>query len=172
MRILLLLVLLALPAFFAAVEVALLRLRTSRVRVLNEQGVPGAAAVQRLQRRMRRALLMCQLGTSLSLLALGWTGSGLARDWWQASGSAATRWWDLGWFLLLVWLSTLVAGLLPRAWVLNHPERAALSLAPVLEAVLRSSAVVVVARRGGFSVASDRGSVLALGFPWLSDHCG
>ena len=137
MRILLLLVLLALPAFFAAVEVALLRLRTSRVRVLNEQGVPGAAAVQRLQRRMRRALLMCQLGTSLSLLALGWTGSGLARDWWQASGSAATRWWDLGWFLLLVWLSTLVAGLLPRAWVLNHPERAALSLAPVLEAVLR-----------------------------------
>ena len=137
MRILLLLVLLALPAFFAAVEVALLRLRTSRVRVLNEQGVPGAAAVQRLQRRMRRALLMCQLGTSLSLLALGWTGSGLARDWWQASSSAATRWWDLGWFLLLVWLSTLVAGLLPRAWVLNHPERAALSLAPVLEAVLR-----------------------------------
>ena len=137
MRILLLLVLLALPAFFAAVEVALLRLRTSRVRVLKEQGVPGAAAVQRLQRRMRRALLMCQLGTSLSLLALGWTGSGLARDWWQASGSAATRWWDLGWFLLLVWLSTLVAGLLPRAWVLNHPERAALSLAPVLEAVLR-----------------------------------
>ena len=137
MRILLLLVLLVLPAFFAAVEVALLRLRTSRVRVLNEQGVPGAAAVQRLQRRMRRALLMCQLGTSLSLLALGWTGSGLARDWWQASGSAATRWWDLGWFLLLVWLSTLVAGLLPRAWVLNHPERAALSLAPVLEAVLR-----------------------------------
>ena len=137
MRILLLLVLLVLPAFFAAVEVALLRLRTSRVRVLNEQGVPGAAAVQRLQRRMRRALLMCQLGTSLSLLALGWTGSGLARDWWQASGSVATRWWDLGWFLLLVWLSTLVAGLLPRAWVLNHPERAALSLAPVLEAVLR-----------------------------------
>ena len=137
MRILLLLVLLTLPAFFAAVEVSLLRLRTSRVRVLNEQGVPGAAAVQRLQRRMRRALLMCQLGTSLSLLALGWTGSGLARDWWQASGSAATRWWDLGWFLLLVWLSTLVAGLLPRAWVLNHPERAALSLAPVLEAVLR-----------------------------------
>ena len=38
MRILLLLVLLVLPAFFAAVEVALLRLRTSRVRVLDEQG--------------------------------------------------------------------------------------------------------------------------------------
>ena len=80
MRILLLLVLLVLPAFFAAVEVALLRLRTSRVRVLDEQGVPGADAVHRLQRRMRRALLMSQLGTVLSLLALGWAGSGVARD--------------------------------------------------------------------------------------------
>ena len=38
MRILLLLVLLVLPAFFAAVEVALLRLRTSRVRVLTVDG--------------------------------------------------------------------------------------------------------------------------------------
>ncbi|MGC6482551.1 MAG: hemolysin family protein [Synechococcus sp.] len=138
MRILLLLVLLALPAFFAAVEVALLRLRTSRVRVLDEQGVPGADAVHRLQRRMSRALLMSQLGTTLSLLALGWAGSGVARDWLQTPASAADgRWWDLAWFLLLVLLTTLVAGLLPRAWVLSSPERAALNLAPVLEAVMR-----------------------------------
>ena len=137
MRILLLLVLLVLPAFFAAVEVALLRLRTSRVRVLDEQGVPGADAVHRLQRRMRRALLMSQLGTVLSLLALGWAGSGMARDWLQTHASADGLWWDLAWFLLLVLLTTLVAGVLPRAWVLSSPERAALTLAPVLEAVMR-----------------------------------
>ena len=137
MRILLLLVLLVLPAFFAAVEVALLRLRTSRVRVLDEQGVPGADAVHRLQRRMRRALLMSQLGTVLSLLALGWAGSGVARDWLQSHASADGLWWDLAWFLLLVLLTTLVAGVLPRAWVLSSPERAALTLAPVLEAVMR-----------------------------------
>ena len=137
MRILLLLVLLVLPAFFAAVEVALLRLRTSRVRVLDEQGVPGADAVHRLQRRMRRALLMSQLGTVLSLLALGWAGSGVARDWLQTHASADGLWWDLAWFLLLVLLTTLVAGVLPRAWVLSSPERAALTLAPVLEAVMR-----------------------------------
>ena len=137
MRILLLLVLLVLPAFFAAVEVALLRLRTSRVRVLDEQGVPGADAVHRLQRRMRRALLMSQLGTILSLLALGWAGSGVARDWLQTHASADGLWWDLAWFLLLVLLTTLVAGVLPRAWVLSSPERAALTLAPVLEAVMR-----------------------------------
>ena len=137
MRILLLLVLLALPAFFAAVEVALLRLRTSRVRVLHEQGVPGADAVHRLQRRMRRALLMSQLGTTLALLALGWAGGGLVRDWTLADAGSASWWWDLAGFLLLVVLTTLVVGLLPRAWVLSRPERAALSLAPVLEAVMR-----------------------------------
>ena len=138
MRLLLLLVLLVLPAFFAAVEVALLRLRTSRVRVLDDQGVPGANAVHRLQHRMRRALLMSQLGSTLSLLALGWAGSGLARDYlWSQLAPGAVRWWTLGWFLLLVLLATLVAGLLPRAWVLSRPERAALLLAPVLETVMR-----------------------------------
>ena len=136
MRILLLLVLLALPAFFAAVEVSLLRLRTSRVRVLAEQSVTGADAVHRLQRRMRRALLMCQLGSTLSLVALGWAGSGFARDWW-AQQIGAARWWTLGWFLMLALLATLLAGMVPRAWVLSSPERAALTLAPVLESVMR-----------------------------------
>ena len=49
----------------------------------------------------------------------------------------AGRWWDLAWFLLLVVLATLVAGLLPRAWVLSRPEYAALQLGPVLEGAIR-----------------------------------
>ena len=101
------------------------------MRVLDEQGVPvltlcsSAAA-------MRRALLMSQLGTVLSLLALGglavvWPGIGCRPMHLQtASGGIA-------WFLLLVLLTTLVAGVLPRAWVLSSPERAALTLAPVLK---------------------------------------
>ena len=136
MRLLLLLVLLALPAFFAAVEVALLRLRPSRVHVLSEEGVAGAPSVQRLQGRLRRALLMSQLGVTLSLVALGWVARSIAQSWWSQA-AAASRWWDLLWFLMLVAVSTLLAGLLPRAWVLNRPERAALQLAPVLETVMR-----------------------------------
>ena len=136
MRLLLLIVLLLLPAFFAAVEVSLLRLRPSRVQVLTEEGVPGAPAVQRLQRRLRRALLMSQLGVTLSLVALGWVARGLGHQWWPHDAQAG-RWWDLLWFVLLVALATLLAGLLPRAWVLNRPERAALRLAPLLEVVMR-----------------------------------
>ncbi|HJN36612.1 MAG: hemolysin family protein [Prochlorococcus sp.] len=137
MRFLLLAVLLALPAFFAAGEVALLRLRPSRVQVLLDEGRSGAVSVQRLQRRLRRALMVSQLGGTLSLVALGWVGRGLAQRLWPISAGAG-RWWDAGLFLVLVVLATLLAGVLPKAWVLNHPETAALRMAPLLEAVIRA----------------------------------
>ena len=117
MRPLLLIALLVLPALFSAAEVALLRLRPSQVQEFSEQGRPGAKALQRLQRRFPTALLMTQFGTSLSLVALGWTGRGFGQRWWPLE-TPSGRWWDLAWFLVLVVIATLVAGLLPRAWVL------------------------------------------------------
>ncbi|QNI47004.1 hemolysin family protein [Synechococcus sp. A15-60] len=136
MRTLLLFALLVLPALFAAAEVALLRLRPSQVQELTDEGRPGAQSVQRLQRRLRIALLMTQFGACLSLVALGWIGRGFGQRWWPL-GMPSGRWWDLVWFLLLVVLATLVAGLLPRAWVLSRPEMAALQLGPVLEGAIR-----------------------------------
>jgi CBS domain containing-hemolysin-like protein len=136
MRTLLLIALLVLPALFSAAEVALLRLRPSQVQALTEEGRPGAQSVQRLQRHLRIALLMTQFGASLSLVALGWIGRGFGQRWWPLEMPAG-RWWDLAWFLLLVVLATLVAGLLPRAWVLSRPEFAALRLGPVLEGAIR-----------------------------------
>ncbi len=136
MRTLLLIALLVLPALFSAAEVALLRLRPSQVQALSEEGLPGAQSVQRLQRHLRIALLMTQFGASLSLVALGWIGRGFGQRWWPLEMPAG-RWWDLAWFLLLVVLATLVAGLLPRAWVLSRPEFAALQLGPVLEGAIR-----------------------------------
>ena len=136
MRNLLLIALLVLPALFAAAEVALLRLRPSRVHELREQGLPGAPAVERLQRRLRTALLMTQFGTTLSLVALGWIAKGFGQRWWPMD-TPAGRWWDLAWFLVLVVLATLLSGLLPRALVLSRPEPAALQLAPVLETTIQ-----------------------------------
>ena len=136
MRTLLLIALLVLPALFSAAEVALLRLRPSQVQALSEEGRPGAQSVQRLQRHLRIALLMTQFGACLSLVALGWIGRGFAQRWWPLE-MLSGRWWDLAWFLLLVVLATLVAGLLPRAWVLSRPEFAALQLGPVLEGAIR-----------------------------------
>mgnify|MGYP001167550137 FL=1 len=136
MRLLLLAFLLVLPAFFAAAEVALLRLRPSRVEVLVEERQSGAVALQRLQRRLRRALTLSQLGSCLALIALGWAGRGLGFQLWPA-GTPGAAWLDVVLFLALVVLATLVAGLLPKAWVLSRPEPAALSLSPMLEVVMR-----------------------------------
>ena len=143
-QVLALAVLLALLAFFAAGEFALIRLRPSRVQQLQEAGEPGAQAVAKLQHRLRRVLVATQLGTALALVALGWAGRGLAE---QLGGALAASpgaipqvWLDAGLFLVLVLLATVLGGLLPKAWVLHRPESSALRLAPLLAAVSRNLA--------------------------------
>ena len=136
MRLFLLAVLLVLPAFFAAAEVSLLRLRPSRVELLVEEGHAGAQAIQRLQRRLRRALMVSQLGATLALVALGWAGRGVGGRLWS-DGSLGVAGRDASLFVLIVLLATFLGGLLPKAWVLNRPEKAALRLAPLLEVVMR-----------------------------------
>jgi putative hemolysin len=140
MRLLALALLLALMAFFAAGEFALIRLRPSRVQLLLEADQPGAQAVFRLQQRLRRVLIATQLGAVLALAAVGWIGRGLASqlalELGRTLGTAEPQpWLDLGVFLLLVLLATLIGGLLPKAWVLHRPEGSALRLAPLLESL-------------------------------------
>jgi CBS domain containing-hemolysin-like protein len=132
--------LLLLLAFFAASEFALIRLRPTRVQLLEADGERGATAVARLQRRLRRALVTTQMGMTLALVALGWTGRGLAERWGAGPAGAwlGQAWLDGVLFLVLVALATLLGGLVPKAWVLHRPEASALRLAPVLEAVMRS----------------------------------
>jgi len=145
MRYLVLATLLALMAFFAAAEFAVIRLRPSRVQQLQDDGIAGAGAVARLQRRLRGVLVATQLGAVLALMAVGWTGRGLAG---QLAGSLAgitsPLWVDGGVFLLLVLLATVVGGLLPKAWVLHRPEGSALQLAPLLESLTHTLAPLLL----------------------------
>jgi putative hemolysin len=145
MRFLALAVLLALVAFFAAGEFALIRLRPSRVQQLLENGEPGARSIARLQQRLRRLLVATQLGTVLALVAVGWTGRGLAgvlaKPW---LSQLPLPWVDALVFLLLVLLATLLGGLLPKAWVLYRPEASALQLAPLLESLTATLAPLLL----------------------------
>ncbi len=136
--------LLALLAFFAAGEFALIRLRPSLVQLLEADGHPGARSVARLQQRLRRALVATQLGMTLALVALGWTGRGLAERWGRSTTATTQAWLDLAVFLVLVLVATLVGGLVPKAWVLHRPEASALKLAPLLEALSRTLAPLLV----------------------------
>jgi putative hemolysin len=136
--------LVALRAFFSAGEASLMQLRPSRVNQLLEAGEPGAAAIAKLQRRLRRALVATQLGSVLALVAFGWAGRGLAErlaPLLRAGGlSLPQAWLDLAVFLVMVLVATLFGGLAPKAWVLHSTERAALRLAPLLAALSRSLA--------------------------------
>ncbi len=145
MRYLALATLLALMAFFAAAEFALIRLRPSRVQQLRDDAIPGAQSVARLQQRLRRVLVATQLGAVLALLAVGWTGRGLAGQLGGAFGSAVgQRWIDALSFLALVLLATVIGGLLPKAWVLHRPESSALKLAPLLESLIGTLAPLLL----------------------------
>ena len=136
MQVFLLGIFLLLPAFFAAGEVALIRLRPSRVQHLLEEGQLGARAIHRLQRRMRRALMVSQLGVTTSLISLGWIGKDLANKYWFF-GNNSQKFLNFVFLIAIITFATLIAGLLPKALVLNRPEASALRLAPLLEGAMK-----------------------------------
>jgi CBS domain containing-hemolysin-like protein len=60
--------------FFVAVEFALVKVRTTQLEALVEQGRPGAALVLGMRRRLDVWLSASQVGVTLASLALGWVG--------------------------------------------------------------------------------------------------
>ena len=73
-RILLLLLILGINAFFAAAEVALVSVRESRLKQLAEDGHAGAQAALNLLANPGRLLSVTQIGVTLASLGLGWAG--------------------------------------------------------------------------------------------------
>ena len=73
-RLLLVLGLIAINAFFVITEFAILSVRRSRITQLVAAGDARAKQVQDLQRGIERLLSTTQVGITLSSLALGWIG--------------------------------------------------------------------------------------------------
>ena len=139
MQFLLLGILIALTAFFAAGELAVLRLRPSRVERLIEENQSGANSVNRLQRKLRMLLMVTQLGITFSLVAMGWSINDLSRVWWPPEAQSKLI-GDIVLFISCVTLLTLLGGLIPKALVLSRTEKAALNLSPLLELIMRGIA--------------------------------
>jgi len=74
LRLLLVLLLIALNAFFVTAEFSMVSVRRSRINQLVDAGDIQAKTVQSLQRSIERLLSTTQLGITLSSLALGWIG--------------------------------------------------------------------------------------------------
>jgi CBS domain containing-hemolysin-like protein len=66
--------LILLTAFFVATEFAIIRLRSSRVDQLIQEGRNHALAVRRVQSNLDGYLSACQLGITITALGLGWLG--------------------------------------------------------------------------------------------------
>lgn len=73
-RLLLLGLIIAINAFFAASEVALLSVRDSRLRHLAEEGNAGAKMALALLAQPEKLLSVTQIGVTLASLGLGWAG--------------------------------------------------------------------------------------------------
>ena len=66
--------LVALNGFFVAAEFALVRVRETRLRQLEEEGNVRAAAVRAVLQDLDTYLSVCQVGITVASLALGWVG--------------------------------------------------------------------------------------------------
>ncbi|RPF53219.1 hemolysin family protein [Aquisalibacillus elongatus] len=72
--ILLIILLIALTAFFVASEFAIVKVRSSKVEHLVEQGDKRAIATQKIVDELDAYLSACQLGITITALGLGWIG--------------------------------------------------------------------------------------------------
>lgn len=70
----LLAILIALTAFFVASEFAIVRIRSSRVDQLIEEGSKSAEAVKKIIIHLDEYLSACQLGITVTALGIGWLG--------------------------------------------------------------------------------------------------
>jgi CBS domain containing-hemolysin-like protein len=74
MRIVVVLLLVAANAFFAAGEYALVSIRDTRLQQLIEEGRTGARTIRKLHQKLDEVLNGIQIGVTMASLALGWIG--------------------------------------------------------------------------------------------------
>ena len=139
LRLLGVLVLVLMNAFFVAAEFALVGSRRSRIDQLAEQGESGAKAVQDALKNLDRYISGTQLGITLASLALGWIGepalatlvdSGLAVLGIHAhEGVAHTTAGVATAFLVITFLHIVLGELAPKSIALVAPERVSMILA-------------------------------------------
>lgn len=136
---LLILCLVAVNAFFAAAEYALLSVRRTRLEQLAREGEPGARLVQTLLADVGLLISGTQLGVTVVSLLLGWLGEGLmAAAVERALQDHLTRFASLALahsvsaviaFLVITILLMVLGELVPKAFAYARAEQASLLLA-------------------------------------------
>lgn len=128
--------LIALTAFFVAAEFAIVKMRASRVDQLVAEGKPGALAAQRVTTRLDEYLSACQLGITITALGLGWIGEPTVEkllhplfDRFElASSLSAVLSFAIA-FAIVTFLHVVVGELAPKTVAIQKAEEVTLALA-------------------------------------------
>jgi CBS domain containing-hemolysin-like protein len=148
LRLLSVLLLIAINAFFVTAEFSIVSVRRSRIYQLVETGDVQALTVQSLQRSIDRVLSTTQLGITLSSLALGWVGEStmgvLVASWLERlplpEAMRALIAHSLSIpiaFLLVAYLQIILGELCPKSVALLYSEQLARFLGLPLKAIAR-----------------------------------
>ncbi|MGD1874931.1 MAG: hemolysin family protein [Mastigocoleus sp.] len=148
LRLLSVMLLIAINAFFVTAEFSMVTVRRSRIHQLVEAGDIQAIAVEVLQRSIDRLLSTTQLGITLSSLALGWIGEStivvLINTWlntlplpmrvnpWIAHSISIPIA-----FFLIAYLQIVLGELCPKSVAMIYSEELARFLGPIVKAIVR-----------------------------------
>ena len=135
-------------AFFAASEVALLSVRVSRLRELEEAGSVGAHAALNMLAHPARLLSVVQVGVTLASLGLGWAGEATIYSFFVSlfAGLFAPPYdkllhqasFAVG-FLLISFCHVVVGEVVPKNLAIEKADRLAVLIAPVLLVFFRAA---------------------------------
>ncbi|MEH2320575.1 hemolysin family protein [Nostoc sp.] len=148
LRLLSVLLLIAINAFFVTAEFSMVSVRRSRIHQLVKAGDIPAIAVEMLQRSIDRLLSTTQLGITLSSLALGWIGEStivvLVNAWLKScplpSGMTTFIAHSLSIpiaFFLIAYLQIVIGELCPKSLAMLYSEQLARFLGPSVKAIVR-----------------------------------
>ncbi|MDZ7637085.1 MAG: hemolysin family protein [Bryobacterales bacterium] len=133
--------LVAVNAFFAAAEVALLSVRRSRLKEMADEGNVGAIAALSLLSNTERLLSVVQVGVTLASLGIGWAGEEtIFASLMALAGplvTPATQWALRGvalafTFSLMTFVTVVIGEVVPKNVAIENSARFATLVAPVL----------------------------------------
>ncbi|MEH1920809.1 hemolysin family protein [Nostoc sp.] len=148
LRLLSVLLLIAINAFFVTAEFSMVSVRRSRIHQLVKAGDIPAIAVEMLQRSIDRLLSTTQLGITLSSLALGWIGEStivvLVNAWLRSWPLPVSMTTFIAHslsipiaFFLIAYLQIVIGELCPKSLAMLYSEQLARFLGPSVKAIVR-----------------------------------
>ena len=171
LRVLVILLLVAVNAFFAAAEFALVSVRDTRIQQLIEAGRIGARIVQRLHQHLDEVVNGVQLGITMVSLTLGWIGEPMVArlvegmEFLHKVPHAAVYAHTIAIaiaFSVITYMHVILGELVPKTLALQRAEQIALAVAAPMEAFLTvARPILFFMRRSGGLVLRLFGAQLA-----------